>query len=40
MRRTLLLLLAAASVVACSREKAGHASASAYTSDSDSSARA
>lgn len=37
--RGALLLLAAASV-ACSREKAGNASASAYTADSDSSARA
>jgi hypothetical protein len=37
MRGTLLLLAAA---VACSREKAGNASASAYTSDSDSTARA
>jgi hypothetical protein len=34
-----LLLLAAAISLACSREKAGNASASAYTSDSDSSAR-
>jgi hypothetical protein len=34
------LLLLAATLVACSREKAGNASASAYTSDSDSSARA
>jgi hypothetical protein len=33
-------LLLAAALVACSREKAGNASASAYTSDSDSSARA
>ena len=40
MKRTLPLLLAAAFVAACSREKAGHASASGYTSDSDSSARA
>ena len=34
-----LLLLAVAVSVACSREKAGNASASAYTSDADSSAR-
>ena len=34
-----LLLLALALSVACSREKAGNASASAYTSDADSSAR-
>ena len=34
------LLLLAAAFVACSREKAGNASASGYTSDSDSSARA
>ncbi len=34
-----LLLLAIALSVACSREKAGNASASAYTSDADSSAR-
>jgi hypothetical protein len=34
-----LLLLAMALCVACSREKAGNASASAYTSDSDSTAR-
>jgi hypothetical protein len=38
MRRALLLLTAALSV-ACSRQKAGNASASAYTSDADSSAR-
>jgi len=38
MRRALLLLGAVLSV-ACSREKPGNASASAYTSDSDSSAR-
>lgn len=35
-----LLLLTAALCVACNREKAGHASASAYTSDADTSARA
>jgi hypothetical protein len=35
----LLLLLAGIMSMACSREKAGHASASAYTSDADSSAR-
>jgi hypothetical protein len=35
-----LLLLTAALCVACTREKAGNASASAYTSDSDSSGRA
>jgi len=34
-----LLLLAIALSAACSREKAGNASASAYTSDADSSAR-
>jgi hypothetical protein len=38
MRRT-LFLLAMALVGACSRERAGNASASAYTSDSDSSAK-
>jgi hypothetical protein len=38
MNRTLLLLAIALSA-ACSREKAGNASASAYTSDADSSAR-
>ena len=38
MRQT-LFLLAMALVAACSREKAGNASASAYTSDSDSSAK-
>lgn len=38
MRRAVLLLGALLSV-ACSREKAGNASASAYTSDSDSSAK-
>ena len=38
MKRT-LFLLAMALVAACSREKAGNASASAYTSDSDSSAK-
>jgi hypothetical protein len=37
MQRTLLILLAVGA--ACSREKAGNASASAYTSDADSSAR-
>ena len=37
--RPVVLLLAAALGAACSREKAGNASASAYTSDSDSSAR-
>jgi hypothetical protein len=37
--RRLLLLSAAVLCVACSREKAGNASASAYTSDADSSAR-
>jgi hypothetical protein len=38
MRQT-LFILAMALVAACSRERAGNASASAYTSDSDSSAR-
>lgn len=38
MQRALLLMVAAFSL-ACSREKAGNASASAYTSDTDSSAR-
>ena len=38
MRQT-LLLLAMALVAGCSRERAGNASASAYTSDSDSSAK-
>jgi hypothetical protein len=38
MRRALFLLTAALSV-ACSRQKAGNASASAYTSDADSSAK-
>jgi hypothetical protein len=38
MQRALLLMVAAFSL-ACSREKAGNASASAYTSDADSSAR-
>jgi hypothetical protein len=38
MRPTLLLLMMAL-VAGCSREKAGNASASAYTSDSDSSAK-
>jgi hypothetical protein len=38
MRRT-LFLLAMALVAACSRERAGNASASAYTADSDSSAK-
>jgi hypothetical protein len=38
MRRT-LFLLAMALVAGCSRERAGNASASAYTSDSDSSAK-
>ncbi len=37
--RRVVALLAAVLCVACSREKAGHASASAYTSDADSSAR-
>lgn len=37
--RRLLLLSAAVLCAACSREKAGNASASAYTSDADSSAR-
>jgi hypothetical protein len=37
--RSLLFLLAAAIGAACTREKAGNASASAYTSESDSSAR-
>ncbi len=37
--RPTLLLLAMALCAACTREKAGNASASAYTSDSDSSAR-
>ena len=38
MRRA-LILMAAALCMACGREKAGNASASAYTSDADSSAR-
>jgi hypothetical protein len=38
--RYALVLLTAALVAACSREKAGNASASAYTSDSDSSVKA
>jgi hypothetical protein len=37
--RPALILLTAALSVACSRQKAGNASASAYTSDADSSAR-
>lgn len=37
--KSTLLLLAMALCAACSREKAGNASASAYTSDSDSGAR-
>src|SRR3954462_12975022 len=37
--RRLLFLLAMALVAGCSRERAGNASASAYTSDSDSSAK-
>ena len=39
MRQTLMVIAAALSV-ACSRERAGNASASAYTSDSDSAVRA
>jgi hypothetical protein len=39
MRQALLLLAAAGLFAACSREKAGGASASAYTADADSSAR-
>jgi hypothetical protein len=39
MKQTVLLLTAVLGVVACGREKAGNASASAYTADADSSAR-